>query len=66
MTLEVQIRKGESQDSLLRRFQKMVQLSGVMREAKAKLRFISRRDAAKIKARNSARRRRLQSNTGAR
>lgn len=63
---EVRLHKGESQDSLLRRFQKMVQISGVMREAKARLHFISKRDAAKIKAKNSARRRRNQGTTGAR
>jgi ribosomal protein S21 len=61
MSLEVQIRQGESQDALLRRFQKSVQLSGIIREAKAKLHFVSKRDAARIKTRNSARRRRQQS-----
>ena len=66
MSLEVSLRKGESQDSLLRRFQKTVQVSGVLREAKAKLRFVSKRDAARIKAKNSARRRRNQANTGVR
>ncbi|MBN2463639.1 MAG: 30S ribosomal protein S21 [Dehalococcoidia bacterium] len=66
MSLEVQIRQGESQDALLRRFQKQVQMSGIIREAKAKLRFVSRRDAARIKTKNSARRRRQQANRGAR
>ena len=66
MSLEVQIRQGESQDSLLRRFQKQVQTSGIIREAKAKSHFVSKRDAARIKTRNSARRRRQQSNRGAR
>ena len=66
MSLEVSLYKGESQDSLLRRFQKMVQVSGVLREAKAKLRFVSKRDAARIKAKNSAKRRRYQSKTVAR
>jgi ribosomal protein S21 len=66
MSVEVQIRQGESQDGLLRRFQKLVQLSGIMREAKAKLRFVSTRDAYRIKSRNSARRRRQQNNRGAR
>ncbi len=61
MSLEVQMRQGESQDSLLRRFQKQVQLSGIIREAKAKSRFVSKRDAYRIKARNSARRRKQQS-----
>jgi hypothetical protein len=35
MSLQVSIRNGESQDSLLRRFQRMVQTSGILREAKA-------------------------------
>ncbi|HEY78278.1 MAG TPA: 30S ribosomal protein S21 [Dehalococcoidia bacterium] len=61
MSLEVLIRNGESQDSLLRRFQRTVQMSGVLREAKARRQFISKRDAARIKAKNSARRRRRQS-----
>ncbi|MGB8706663.1 MAG: 30S ribosomal protein S21 [Dehalococcoidia bacterium] len=66
MSIEVQIHQGESQDALLRRFQKQVQISGIMREAKAKLRFVSKRDAARIKTRNSARRRRQQRTKGAR
>ncbi|MFC2068875.1 30S ribosomal protein S21 [Chloroflexota bacterium] len=60
MPLEVSIRQGESQDSLLRRFQRTVQMSGILREAKANRWFISKRDAARIKAKNSARRRRRQ------
>ncbi|MGB2827847.1 MAG: 30S ribosomal protein S21 [Dehalococcoidales bacterium] len=60
MSLEVKVRQGESQDALLRRFQKEVQTSGIIREVKAKSRFVSKRDAARIKARNSARRRRRQ------
>ncbi len=60
MSLEVRIREGESQDSLLRRFQRMIQTGGVLREAKAHRHFISNRDAARIKAKNSARRRRRQ------
>ena len=35
MSIEVSIREGESQDSLLRRFQRMVQMTGVLRDAKA-------------------------------
>jgi len=66
MSLEVKMRQGESQDGLLRRFQKQVQLSGILREAKAKSRFVSNRDAARLKARNSARRRRQQAARGAR
>jgi ribosomal protein S21 len=58
MSLEVRIHEGESQDSLLRRFQKMIQMGGILREAKAHRHFISKRDAARIKAKNNARRRR--------
>ncbi len=58
MSLEVSIHEGESQESLLHRFQRMVQMSGVLRDAKSHTRFISNRDAARIKAKNSARRRR--------
>ena len=58
MSLEVNIREGESQDSLLLRFQRLVQKSGVLREAKARRRFISRREAARIKTINNARRKR--------
>lgn len=57
MTLEVRLRDGETQESLLRRFQKEIQMSGVLREAKAKRYFISKGDAARIKARKAARRR---------
>jgi ribosomal protein S21 len=60
MSLEVFIREGESQDSMLRRFQKVVQISGILREAKAHRRFVSKRDAARIKAKNSAMRRKRQ------
>jgi ribosomal protein S21 len=58
MSLEVHLREGETQDSLLKRFQRTVQMSGILREAKAHNHFVSRADAARIKARNSARRRR--------
>ena len=60
MSLDVKVREGESQDSLLRRFQRMVQMEGVLREAKAHQHFVSRGDAARIKQRASARRRRRQ------
>jgi ribosomal protein S21 len=59
MSLEVSIREGESQDSLLRRFQRMVQVSGILREAKAHRYFLSKGEAARLKAQKSARRRRL-------
>jgi ribosomal protein S21 len=59
MALEVSIREGETQDSLLKRFQRIVQMDGVLRDAKAHRYFTSKRDAARIKARKSAKRRRL-------
>ncbi|MBI4303200.1 MAG: 30S ribosomal protein S21 [Chloroflexi bacterium] len=58
MSLEVSLRAGETQDSLLKRFQRTVQMSGILREAKSHNYFVSKGDAARIKARNSARRRR--------
>jgi len=62
VTLEVFIREGESQDSLLRRFQKVVQMSGILREAKVHRHFVSKRDATRIKAKSNARRRKRQGN----
>jgi len=50
MSLGVSIREGESQDSLLRRFQKIVQMSGVLREAKAHRHFLSKGETARLKA----------------
>ena len=58
MSFEVYLREGETQDSLLKRFQRTVQMSGILREAKAHNHFVSKGDAARIKAKNSARRRR--------
>jgi len=58
MSLEVWIREGESQDSLLRRFQRMVQVSGILREVKAPRYFLSKVELSRLKARKSARRRR--------
>ena len=58
MSLEVSIHEGESQEALLRRFQKMVQMSGILREVKANRHFVPKSEAARIKARNNARRRR--------
>jgi ribosomal protein S21 len=59
MALDVTLHEGESQDSLLRRFQKAIQMEGILREAKASQTFISKRDAYKLKAKRSARRRRM-------
>jgi len=57
MSLEVSIREGETQDSLLRRFQRMVQMSGILREAKSHRHFLSKGEMARQKAQKSARRR---------
>jgi len=59
MPLDVSIREGESQDSLLKRFQRMVQMDGVLREAKTHRYFLSKREAARLKAKKNARSRRL-------
>jgi ribosomal protein S21 len=60
MPFEVILHTGESQESLLRRFQKMVQISGVMREFKSHQHFISKRDAYLLRAKNTARRKQKQ------
>jgi len=59
MSLKVSIREGETQDSLLRRFQRMVQIDGILREVKAHRYFLSKRETARLKQKRSARRRRL-------
>jgi len=58
MPLKVSKREGETQDSLLKRFQRMVQMDGVLREAKSRRYFLSKREAARLKAKKNARRRR--------
>ena len=58
MALEVSIREGETQDSLLRRFQRRVQMEGILREAKAHRYFLSKGEAARLKVRKNTRRRR--------
>jgi ribosomal protein S21 len=60
LPLEVSIREGESQEALLHRFQREVQMSGVLKEAKATRRFVSKREAAIIKSKNNARRKKRQ------
>ena len=62
MSLEVSIRDGESQDSLLRRFQRTVQMSGILREAKSHRHFLSKGELARMKAQSSAKRKRRQGN----
>ena len=59
MSLEVSLRAGETQESLLKRFQRMVQVSGVLREAKAHRHFLSKGETARLKMQKSMRRRRL-------
>ncbi len=59
MALEVSLRNGETQDSLLRRFQRMVQTDGILREAKTHRHFLSKRETARLKAKKNARSRRL-------
>ncbi|MAE10913.1 MAG: 30S ribosomal protein S21 [Dehalococcoidales bacterium] len=63
MSIEVSIRKGESQESLLSRFQKVVQTSGILREVKSNRYFISRGERERIKVQQSIRRRRRQANS---
>lgn len=59
MALEVLLYDGESQDSLIRRFQKTIQMEGILREAKASQTFLSKRDAYKLKSKRAARRKRI-------
>ena len=60
MPFEVILHTGESQESLLRRFQKKVQISGIMREFNSHQHFISKRDAYLLRAKNTARRKQKQ------
>lgn len=59
MALDVSLRDGESQDSLVRRFQKGIQMEGILREFRASQTFISKRDAYILKSKRTARRRRM-------
>ncbi|HEX2186996.1 MAG TPA: 30S ribosomal protein S21 [Chloroflexota bacterium] len=54
----VSLRDGESQEGLLKLFQRSVQNSGLLREVKAKRFFISNGEKARIAARKSAARHR--------
>ena len=54
--MDVQIREGESFERLLRRFTQAVQLSGVLREYRRTLRFKSKAEVTREKARAAARR----------
>jgi len=59
MALDVSLREGESQDSLIRRFQKTVQMEGILREFRASQTFLCKRDAYIIKSKRAARRKRI-------
>jgi ribosomal protein S21 len=58
MALDVSLREGESQESLIRRFQKGIQMEGILREFRASQTFLCKRDALMIKSKRAARRRR--------
>jgi ribosomal protein S21 len=60
MSLEVSLREDETQESLLHRFQRMVQMSGILREVKANRHYIPKGEAARIKAKKNAQRKRRQ------
>ncbi len=53
--MQVSLREGESQESLLSRFQKRMQTSGILREFRARRHFISNSEKARIAARKAAR-----------
>jgi ribosomal protein S21 len=59
MALDVILRDSESQDSLIRRFTKVIQMEGILREAKASQTFLSKRDAYILKSKRSAKRKRM-------
>ena len=58
MALDVTLHDGESQDSLIRRFQKAIQMEGVLRDFKSSQTFLSKRDAYILKSKRAARRKR--------
>jgi ribosomal protein S21 len=60
MSLEVLLREGESQEALLHRFQRIVQNSGVLREVKANRYYIPKSEAARIRVKKNAQRKRRQ------
>jgi ribosomal protein S21 len=59
MALDVSLHDGESQDSLIRRFQKTIQMEGILREFRASQTFLCKRDAYIIKSKRAARRKRI-------
>ncbi len=56
MSLNVSLREGEGQESLIKRFQKTIQMDGVLREWKDSQIFLSKRDARNLKSKRAARR----------
>jgi len=60
MSLDVSLRTGESQESLLLRFQKGVKDSGILREVKQHSFYSSQGEATRAKVKISARKRRRQ------
>jgi len=60
MSLEVSLREGESQEALLHRFQRMVQISGVLREIKANRYYVPKSEAVRIRVKKNAQRKRRQ------
>lgn len=53
--MQVSLRDGESQESLLSRFQKSIQSSGILSEFRARRHFVSRAEKARMAARKAAR-----------
>jgi small subunit ribosomal protein S21 len=54
--MQVSLREGESQESLLGRFQKRMQTSGILREFRSRRHFVSNHEKARLAARKAARR----------
>lgn len=53
--MQVSLRDGESQESLLGRFQKAIQSSGILREFRLRRHFISKPEKARMAARKALR-----------
>lgn len=56
--VRVELRESESFDSLLRRFTKEVQKSGLLRDYRSKRRFVSKSEQRRAKARKAEHKRR--------
>ena len=56
--MRVEIREGEAFEQLLRRFTKSIERSGIIREHRRGLRFISTQEENRAKRRKAERRRR--------